>query len=100
MGQNLTRSRRLQVVLATPLSNYRNKPWVLVCACRACSAEVDLPIAKLLPAHASTTIREVLAMLRCQRCRQPPTGVLLQSVPSSTTGNADMMVLAGPGAYG
>ena len=99
MGQNLTRSRRLQVVLGTPLSNYRNKPWVLVCACRDCSAEVDLPIATLLPAHSATTVRQVLAQLRCQRCGQPPTGVLLQSLPTNAPGSADMMVLVGPGAF-
>ena len=75
MGQNLTRSRRLQVVLGTPLSNYLGKPWVLVCACRDCAAEVDLPVAALLPAYGGSTIRQVLAKLRCQRCGGPPTGV-------------------------
>nr|WP_321984011.1 hypothetical protein [uncultured Lichenicoccus sp.] len=100
MGQNLTRSRRLQTVLATPLSNYAGKPWVLVCACRYCATEVDLPIAKLLPAYGSTPVRQVLAMLRCQRCGQLPAGVLLQTLPTDAPGNADAMVLVGPGAYG
>lgn len=99
MGQNLTRSRRLQIVLATPLSNYRGQSWVLVCACRGCLAEVDLPIAKLLPAHSATTIRQLLAKLRCQRCGEPPFGVLLQSLPTNAPGSADMMVLVGPGAF-
>ena len=85
MGQYLTRSARLRAVLDTPLSNYRGKPWVLVYACLDCSAEVDLPIAALLPAHNATTVRQVLAKLRCQRCAEPPT--------------ADMMVLMGPGEF-
>ena len=100
MGQNLTRSCRLQTVLATPLSNYRGKPWVLVCACRDCATEVDLPLAKLQPAYGSTTIRQVLAMLRCQRCGQPPAAVLLQTLPTNAPGNADAMTLIGPGAFG
>ena len=99
MGQNLTRSRRLQVVLGTPLSNYRNKPWVLVCACQGCSAEVDLPIATLLPAYSGVVMRQILGKLRCQQCGQPPSGVLLQSLPTNAAGNADMMVLVGPGAF-
>ena len=100
MGQNLTRSPRLQVVLATPLSNYRNKPWVLVCAGRGCSAEVDLPLERLQSAYASTTSQQVLNKLRCQRCGEPPTGVLLQTLPTNAPGNADAMTLIGPGAFG
>ena len=99
MGQNLTIGCRLQVVLRTPLSNYRNGRWVLVCACQGCGSEVDLPIATLLPAYSAVTVRQVLGKLRCQKCGQAPSGVLLQSLPTNAPGSADMMVLVGPGAY-
>ena len=60
MGSNLTIGKRLQVVLGTPLSNYRNGRWVLVCACQQCGAEVDAAIAALLPSYAALTVRQVL----------------------------------------
>ena len=99
MSSNLTIGKRLQVVLGTQLSNYRNGQWVLVCACQRCGAEVDVSIVMLLPAYSLMTVRQVLGKLRCQKCGQAPSGVLLQSLPTNAPGSADMMVLIGPGAY-
>nr|WP_321984963.1 hypothetical protein [uncultured Lichenicoccus sp.] len=83
----------------TPLSNYRDEPWVLVSACLECAVEVDQLVATPLPASGSLAVRQLLGKLRCQRCGQAPTGVLLQSLPTNTPGSADMMVLVGPGAF-
>ena len=58
-----------------------------------------MPIAKLLPDHSAVTMRQLLGKLRCQRCGEPPSGVLLQSLPTNAPGSADMMVLVGPGAF-
>ena len=100
MGQNLTRSRRLQVVLGTPVSRYAGKPWVLVCACCDCATETDLPLERLQQAYGSTAVLQVLGMLRCQRCEQPPAAVLLQFLPTKAPGNSGAMTLIGPGAFG
>ena len=98
MGANLSISQRLRVVLRTPLSQYRNGEWVLICACRNCAAEAEIPVVRLLEAHGRRTVAETIER-RCSRCRQPPAAIVLQSKPSTYEGRVEVVRLRGSGAY-